>query len=265
MAAGTLRLGLPRVDGDEVYWLEGRPTEGGRQAVVRAGPGRAPEDVTPADWNVRSTVHEYGGGDYLVQDGALFFVAHREGGIWRRTGAGPEPVAGTLPGARYADFALAPDARWLVAVEEEPQDGGEPANRLVAFDLASDLAAGRRLVLDPRHDFVSSPRFAPDGGRLAWLSWDHPNMPWDGTTLWLAGFGEAGPAGDPSAVAGGPAESVFQPGFSPGGVLTFVSDRSGWWNLHQLREGKIVAPAPRTAEFGAPQWQLGSSTWGFLP
>ena len=124
--------------------------------------------------------------------------------------------------------------------------------------------AGRRLVVDARHDFVSSPCFARDGGRLAWLSWDHPNMPWDGTTLWLARFGEAGPAGEPTAVAGGATESVFQPGFSPGGVLTFVSDRSGWWNLHQLREGRVVGPPPRAAEFGAPQWQLGSRTWGFL-
>jgi dipeptidyl aminopeptidase/acylaminoacyl peptidase len=264
VAAGSLRLGLPRVDGDDVYWLEGRPTEGGRQVVVRSAPGGAPEDVTPAGWNVRSTVHEYGGGDYLVQGGSLFFVAHREDGIWRRTGAGPEPVAGTLPGARYADFALSPDARWLVAVEEEPQDeerpGGEPANRLVAFDLV----AGQRLVVDGRSDFVSSPCFARDGRRLAWLSWDHPNMPWDGTRLWLARFAAAGPAGEPSAVAGGAAESIFQPGFSPAGVLSFVSDRSGWWNLHQLRQGKIVAPAPLAAEFGVPQWQLGSRTWGFL-
>ncbi len=264
VASASLRLARPQLDPErgDAYWLEGRPAEGGRQVLVRALSGGGSEDATPEGWNVRSTVHEYGGGDYHVRGGVIHFVARGEPGIWRveadRPGA-PRPVAGTLPAARYADLVLSPDAGWLVAVEEEPREGGEPANRLVAFDLDR----GGRRVLDDAHDFVSSPCFAPDGSGLAWLSWNHPNLPWDGTTLWRRAWGQAGPAGDARRVAGGPTESVFQPGFSPGGALTWVSDRSGWWNLHQARESGPAALAPAAAEDGVPQWQLGTRTWGF--
>ena len=259
MAAGTLRLAQPQAAGDDVLWLEGRPAEGGRQVVVRARPGAGPEDATPAGANVRSLVHEYGGGDYLAHRDSLFHVAVGEPGIVRRGRAGAEPVPGTLAAARYADFAVSPDGRWLVAVEEEPGEP-EPANRLVAFDLSG----GPRRVVDGEHDFVSSPCFAPDGSRLAWLAWSHPSLPWDGTTLRLRGWSRAGPAGEVTDVAGGPAESIFQPGFSSAGVLTFVSDRNGWWNLHQLHEGGIHNLLPREAEFGLPQWQLATRTWGFV-
>jgi dipeptidyl aminopeptidase/acylaminoacyl peptidase len=259
LVAGGLSLSQPRLDGGEVHWLEGRPAEGGRQVVVRARDG-AIQDLSPPGTNVRSRVHEYGGGDYLVAGGALFFVDFAEPGVFRADARGVTRLGGTLAGARYADFALSPDGRWLACVEEEPRPGGEPANRLVAFACAG----GERRVIEDAFDFVSFPCFRPDGGAVAYTAWRHPDLPWDATELRLAAWGPRGPAGPARTVAGAPGESIFQPGFSPGGRLTFVSDRTGWWNLEQLRGEARVALCPRPAEFGVAQWVFGLSTWAFV-
>ncbi len=254
-AAAALRLSLPRIAGGSVYWLEGRPEEAGRQTVMRAPLAGGPAlEVTPGR-NVRSRVHEYGGGDYGVRAG-LVVGAEAEGGAFlagREAGA----LASARPGCRYGDFAFSPDGRWVAAVEEEP---GEPEarNRLVALALAGP----ERRVIDERHDFVSSPCFAAGSGRLAYLSWSHPDMPWDATALHVTELGRDGRSGPARAVAGGGRESIFQPSFSPAGVLTFVSDRSGWWNLWQERDGALRPLCPREAEFGLPQWVLGLATHG---
>ncbi len=265
--AGALRLGFPQVDGGSVYWLEGRPNEGGRQVVVRAGPGQEPEDVSPADQNVRTLVHEYGGGDYRVRAGRLVHVEMAEQRVWLRevgvSAAGRLLAAG---GARYADFDFSPDGRWIAAVEERARPGSEPENRVVVFDLeaagAAETPPAPRVVASG-HDFVSFPRFSPDGQRLAYTAWEHPNMPWDGTRLFVQPWGDDGPVGPPQCVAGGDAESIFQPGFSPDGRLTFVSDRSGWWNLARIEDGVRRELCPRAAEFGRPQWVFGMSTWAY--
>ena len=199
LAAGAARrLSQPQLDGDFVTWLEGRPDEGGRQTVLRArvdGRGDAVE-LTPGR-NVRCRVHEYGGGDYRVARGSVF-AADAEGGVLVAAG-GVRALESALPGAHYGDFALSPDGRWLVCVEEEP-GAGEPSNRLVALALE-----GReRVVVAGAHDFVSSPCLAPGGGRLAFLSWEHPDMPWDATVLRVVAWGARGPAGAARAVAGGP-------------------------------------------------------------
>jgi dipeptidyl aminopeptidase/acylaminoacyl peptidase len=259
LVRGGLSLSQPRLDGGELHWVEGRPGEGGRQVVVRAR-GRGIEDLSPPGVSVRSRVHEYGGGDYLVRRGVLFFVDFAEPGIFRREAHGVSRVRGTLPAARYADFELSPDGRWLACVEEELRPGVEPANRLVALELAS----GERRVVEVAFDFVSFPRFAPDGRALAYTAWRHPDMPWDATELRVLGWRPDGPASAPRTLAGGPGESIFQPGFSPGGRLTFVSDRSGWWNLEQLRGDERVPLCPRPAEFGLAQWVFGLSTWDFV-
>ncbi len=258
ITAGSLRLAAPRLDGGDLYWLEGRPLEGGRQVVVRARDG-AIEDVTPTAANVRTLVHEYGGGEYTVHAGSVYFSDLRDGRVYRQRNGAPSPV--TPAGAGYADLSVSPDGRWLVAVEERARAGGEPENRIVAFPL--DGAAEPRVVA-AGHDFASFPRFSPDGQRLAFTVWDHPNMPWDGTLLFELAWGEAGPTGPAQEIAGGARESVFQPGFSPSGRLTFASDRSGWWNLYQRREGGDVALCARAAEFGAAQWVFGLSTWGYV-
>jgi dipeptidyl aminopeptidase/acylaminoacyl peptidase len=258
IAAGTKRFAAPRLCAGALHWLEGRPAEGGRVTLMQLRAGTLRE-LTPAPANLRTRVHEYGGGEYGFAGGALVYADLARPGIQR---LGGEPVPGTLASARYADFAGSPDGRWLLAVEEEhfPETSArEPANRLVAFDLERGL---RRVVLGDA-DFVSSPCFAPDGGRVACLAWDHPGLPFLGTRLVVVAWGPDGPRGAPHAVAGGPGESLFQPEFAPDGRLGVVSDRSGWWNLYLERGGELAALCPRAAEFGFPQWALGMSSWAF--
>ncbi len=261
--AGALRLGSPQIDGGWVYWLEGRPGEGGRQAIVRARPGQAPADVTPSDLNVRTLVHEYGGGDFRVQAGRLVHADMSEQRVWLRDVDDPE--TGRLlseGGPRYADFAFSPDGRWLAAVQEAARERDEPENTIVVFDLQASAVP---IVLASGHDFVSFPRFSPDGARLVYTAWNHPNMPWDGTRLFERAFGPDGPIGEATLVAGNDDESIFQPGFSPDGILTFVTDRSGWWNFVRIQaDGRLERPCPREAEFGKAQWVFGMSTWAYL-
>lgn len=263
VAAGALRLSQPRLDAGLVYWLEGRPTEGGRQVVMRARPGAGGADeVTPEKVNVRSVVHEYGGGDYCVAGGRVHYADLGDQCIRSEDGR-----AISRPGTRNADMLVSPDGRWLVSVEERARGGQEPENRLVAFALgAGESGPAEGIPFAGGHDFISSPCFSPDGRRLAFLAWEHPNMPWDGTRLFELAWGSDGPAGSPREIAGGDNESLFQPRYSPGGLLTFVSDRSGWWNLYQC-DGSGGAARPlceRAAEFGRPQWVFGMSTYDFI-
>ncbi len=255
IASASRGLAQTRIREGAVYWLEARPDEGGRQVVVRRRAGRT-EDVSPAGVDVRTGVHEYGGGEFGFAGDAVVYAAGRGEGVFC-TGTGA--LRGAIAGARYADFVASPDGRFILAVEEDASAGTEPANRLVSFDREN----GNRQVLCGDRDFVSSPCFSPAGDRIAYLVWDHPNMPWDGTELQLQAFGPEGAAGSARRVAGGAQESIFQPGFSPAGVLTFVSDASGWWNLYQLRGDTAVALAPASAEFGRPQWVLGMRSWAF--
>ncbi len=256
VSAGSLRLSQPRLDRGELFWLEGRPDEGGRQVLV--GPGG---DLTPAGMSAQTLAHEYGGGDYAVRDGVVVFSNLEDQRVYRMHAHGGVPEPLTAAGSRYADFEIAPDGHWLVAVEERPREGAEPENRLVAIPLKR---SGPPRVVAAGHDFVSFPRFSPDGSGLVFTSWEHPQMPWDGTELHRLDWDADGPTGAPRRLAGGTEESIFQPGHSPVGRITFVADRSGWWNLHQLREGAIVDLCPRAAEFGRPQWVFGMATWAFL-
>ncbi len=255
-------LGGVSTDGGDLYWLEGRALEGGRQALVRRTGHGVVEDVVPASFNSRSRVHEYGGGSYAVRDGVIVscdFEDQRvyrieEGGVFPIT---PEPK--TPAGDRFADFVFHGDR--IVCVRERHREDREAVNTLVAFPLDG---SEKPQVIAKGHDFYSSPRISPDGTRLAWLSWDHPRMPWDGTELWCAALAADGSISEPELVAGGPDESIFQPEWSPAGVLHFVSDRTGWWNLFRLVDGHIEALHLMEAEFGVPQWVLGMKRYGFL-
>jgi len=266
IASASLRLGQTQLHRGDVYWIEGRPAEGGRQVVVRASAkGGAPEDVSPAGVNVRTRVHEYGGGDYTVDRGRLFFVDFADQRI--HVCEAGRSVALSPAGPRYADLVVTPDGRWLLAVEETPRAESEPENRLVAFVLPEAGVPDAPVAPQPisaGHDFYSSPAVSPRGDAIAWLAWDHPAMPWDGTTLSVQAWSQGGPAGAPRVVAGGATESIVQPRFSPGGVLTFVSDRSGWWNLHQHRGDAVAALRPMPAEFAGPQWVFGQSRYAFV-
>jgi dipeptidyl aminopeptidase/acylaminoacyl peptidase len=266
VAAGGVSLDEVRVAGGAVHWIEGRPLEGGRQVVCRAVRGQPPEDLVPEGFNARTRVHEYGGGAYLVTDQALFFSNFADQRLYRLDpGADrPRPITPEPPGPaghRYADASPTPDGRRLVCVRERHQDG-RVDNELVAVPTDGD---GPPVVLAAGRDFYASPRVSPDGRRLAWLEWDHPNMPWDGTELKLATLAGDGLAGVPVTVAGGPEESVFQPAWSPDGVLHLVCDASGWWNLYRVgADGALEALAPAAEEFGHPQWVFGLSTYAFL-
>jgi dipeptidyl aminopeptidase/acylaminoacyl peptidase len=260
----AVSLGQVEVDGDRVYWLEGRPSEGGRQVVVTWAPGEEARDVFGEGWSARTTVHEYGGGAYTVADGTLFFSHFPDQRIYRvDRGEQPRPLTPEPPepmAYRYADARVSPDGEALVCVRERHTDG-VVVNDIVLVDAINE---GEPVDFVAGADFFSAPRLSADGRRLAWLCWCHPHMPWDGTELWTAEVGEHGLAG-PERIAGGPDESISQPRWSPDGVLHWVSDRTGWWNLYAEDGADGRALAPLDAEFTGPDWVFGQSSYGFLP
>ncbi|NPV06954.1 MAG: S9 family peptidase [Anaerolineae bacterium] len=259
--AGT-RLSDIVLDGEDVYWLEGRPAEGGRNVIVRRAADGTIADVTPEGYDVRTRVHEYGGGAYTVHEGAAFFSHFPDQRLYRQD-PGQEPRPITPAGAyRYADGVVDAGRNRLICVREDhtgPHQ--EAANTLVAVPLDGE---GQIEVLASGHDFYSSPRLSPDGAWLAWLAWDHPNMPWDHNRLYVAPVKPDGSLGQPEHVPGHPGlESFFQPEWSPDGTLYFISDRTGWWNLYRLQD-RLVRPVwEKEAEFGAAQWAFGLSTYAF--
>ncbi|MGH2544568.1 MAG: S9 family peptidase, partial [Ardenticatenaceae bacterium] len=261
IVAHTVRLMQMALDGVDTYWIELRPTEEGRNVIVRRPPAGASEDVTPSPFNARSRVHEYGGGAYLVAGDVVYFTNFTDQRLYRQLLHGePEPMTPDAP-LRFADMILdTPRDRIICVREDHRASEREAVASLVAIDLRR---GGEGEVLVSGHDFYSSPRLSPDGARLAWLAWDHPNMPWDGTELWVAEVMQDSSLVNRQRVAGGPEESIFQPEWSPDGTLYFVSDRSGWWNIYRQRAGKNELVHERAAEFGQPQWVFGRSTYGF--
>jgi len=257
VAAGQLRLQQPRLVAGAVYWLETRPAEQGRTVLMRSSEGRR-EELTPAPYSVRSRVHEYGGGAYTVDAGRVFFVNDADQRIHVMDGAAPRPL--TAAGARrFGDLVLDPGRTRLICVCED--HGTAPPRNFLAAVALSD---GAVTPLAEGHDFVSSPALSPDGKHLAWLTWDLPHTPWESSELWLAELGREGRPREPRRIAGGPGESVFQPRFAPDGVLHFVSDRSGYWNLYRHVDGVSRALTPDAADYGYAQWNLGMSSYGFL-
>ncbi|SDF78190.1 Dipeptidyl aminopeptidase/acylaminoacyl peptidase [Halorubrum xinjiangense] len=326
VAAGVRSFASVATDGDHVYWLERRPSEGERGVVCRAptdDPDAGPTEVTPADLDVRTLVHQYGGGDLLVVDGTLLVANMDDQRLYRLPADGsavagdaePVPVTPEPPepmADRYADMRTAPDGETVYAVRERhagPGTDEEPRNELVRFPLrpesegvadgddpngddpngddadGEDAGVADPVVVAEGHDFYAAPRPEPDGDRIAYLRWDHPNMPWDGTELVVAAVDEAGGLRDERVVAGGPDESVVSPKWSPDGVLHAAADRTGWWNLYRFRAGSggddsaegasadaDALPTAADAEnlretaaaFGVPMWTLGASTFAFL-
>jgi len=261
IVAETIGIGGPDFDRDGITWRELRPTEGGRVVLVRRAAGGPVSDLTPEGFSVRTRVHEYGGGAHLQAGETLFFSNFSDQRLYRQdAGAAPLPITPEAE-LRYADGAYDARRGLLYYVREDHRGPDEAVNTLVKVRCDGDDVGGKVIV--EGNDFYSSPRLSPDGLRLAWLTWRHPNMPWDGTELWVGVLDAAGWVMRKECVAGGPGESVFQPEWSPGGVLTFVSDRSGWWNLYRRRSGAVEPLCPMKAEFGEPQWNLGMSTYAY--
>ena len=260
IVSGVVGIGTAMFDRDDIYWSETRPQEGGRSVIVRRSPNGKVADVTPAPFNARSRVHEYGGGAFTVRDGTVYFANFKDQRVYRAERSARTPVT-PEDSMRYADFAVAPGHQRLIAVREDHSDPDrESVNALVWLDPVNPSTG---TVATEGNDFYSSPRFNSNGSRLAWLTWNHPNMPWDGTELWVAAVQPDGTLLDPQLVAGGSEESIFQPEWSPDDELHFVSDRTGWWNLYRAVDGQIEALSPRESEFGLPQWVFGMTTYGF--
>jgi dipeptidyl aminopeptidase/acylaminoacyl peptidase len=257
---GAVGVGQPQLDGEDVYWLESRPQEGGRSVIVKRSPDGTTTDITPPGFNTRTKVHEYGGGDYVAHEGVVYCANFSDQQVYRLA-PDAEPQALTAGGFRYADFTVDAGRGRVVCVREDHMGEGEAVNTLVA--VSAD-GSGEQ-ILAAGYDFYSSPALSPDGKYLAWLCWNHPNMPWDGTELWRGEVDAQGAIVNARLIAGGPDESIFQPQWSLRGYLHFVSDRSGWWNLYALRDdGEIERDCAIEAECGQPQWVFGMSTYAFV-
>jgi dipeptidyl aminopeptidase/acylaminoacyl peptidase len=278
LVEGAANVSELRVDGDDVWWSEARPAEAGLTQLVRRTPDGIRHDVLPDGWNARTQVHEYGGGAWCVRDGVVWFSRWNDQRMYRLdTGSSDEPQPITpepalARGLRWADAAVSPDGRTLVCVRERHESDGErldeAVNELVSVpadgSAADDPIAVRVVVSGP--DFVASPRISPDGSSLAWIRWNHPDMPWDGTELCVGRLRPSGGVSDVRVVAGSRTESVMQPEFDHEGRLWFVSDRSGWWNLHRLADDGSIRPvSPMEAEIGGPQWVFGLRGYALLP
>jgi len=260
VTAGALRLDQIQLDGDDVYWIEGRASEGGRNVIVKRTQDGDLTDVTPPGFNVRTRVHEYGGGSYTVDEGTIYFSNFADQRIYRQQ-PGKPPVAITDEGPFFADYRVDRFRHRLIAVRETHAAGREAKNDLVAIGLP--IGVPEQTLVDGA-DFYSDPVVSPDGKFLAWLQWHHPNMPWDGTELWVAVINPDGTLGSREKVAGGARESIFQPEWSPDSALYFVSDRTGWWNLYRWQGVSIEAMHPMAAEFGKPQWTFSMVTYAIV-
>ena len=250
-----------RLEGDDVYWNELRPADKGRNVIVRRQPDGTMVDVTPEGYSARTRVHEYGGGCYLVQNGTVYFSNYTDQRLYRQDpGKDPRPITPAVD-LRYVDGVFDRKRNRIISVREDHTvKTGQAVTNIVSLDPEKETEGQ---VLVSGNNFYSTPRLSPDGSKLAWLTWNHPNMPWDGTELWTAEVKHDGSLGQAEKIAGGLEESIYQPEWSADGELYFVSDRTGWWNLYRLHDGEIDPLCPMEAEFGLPQWGFGSHTYVF--
>ena len=257
----TVVLGSLTLEGRDTYWIELRPTEEGRLVIIHHSADGQTHEVNPSPLNARTRVHEYGGRAYAVDQGVVYFSNFEDQRLYvvDSPGEAPRPLTPETD-LRYADYAIDRARGRMICVREDHRAPGEAVNSLVSLSLAG---GDEGQVIVSGNDFYSSPRLSPDGRQLAWLTWNHPNMPWDGTELWLGELDEDGYIAHSELIAGGLEESIFQPQWSPDGGLYFVSDRNGWWNLYRWRERTVEPLYPLEAEFGQPQWVFGMSAYGF--
>lgn len=261
IVAGTIGLGSIVLDNQDTYWIEARATEAGRNVIVRSSTDGKITDVTPSPFNVRNRVHEYGGGSFTVKDGIIYFSNFSDRRIYRQIPDSQPQALTPVADSHYADGVIDSQRERLICVREDFSNAShEPVNQLVSINLhnGEDIQ-----ILASGCDFYASPRLNHDSSQLTWITWNHPNLPWDGTQLWVAPILEDGFLGEARLVAGGIDESIFQPEWSPDGILYFISDRTNWWNLYRWHDGEIEPLYNKEAEFGLPQWVFGMSTYGF--
>lgn len=260
IVSGMVSLEQVVLDGADIYWVEGRPAEGGRNVIVRRTPDGKTTDINPPPFNARTRVHEYGGASFSVRDGVVFFTDFADQRLYRqRPGDVPQPLT-PADSLRFADAVIDEHRKLVICVCEDHSNPADVRNSMVSIPMDG---SGGIQVLACGNDFYSTPRLSPDGKQLAWLTWNHPNMPWDGTELWVGSLNAGGALVQSERVAGGADESIFQPEWSPAGVLHFVSDRTGWWNLYRRRGAQVEPVHQADKEFGRPQWLFGMPTYAF--
>jgi len=261
ISSSMLGLGEIHVDGPDVYWNELRPLEGGRYVVIRRTPDGSRREVNPPPLNARTRVHEYGGGSYAVVYGGAVFSNYDDQRLYHAQDIGEASALTPQDSTRYADGVFDPYMGRVICIRED-HGGPEPVNSIVSV---STLNGGVGDILVSGNDFYAAPRISADGKMLAYLTWNHPDMPWDAAELWTAELLRDGGVGKQAKVAGGEGEAVLQPRWSGDHVLHFVSDRwNGWWNIHCLRDGKVEALTKIEGEFGYPLWRLGQSCYDFV-
>jgi dipeptidyl aminopeptidase/acylaminoacyl peptidase len=261
VSSSSIRFdGYLEVVGDDIYWIEMRPTEAGRYVLVRRSPDGRTTDVNPVPFNVRTRVHEYGGGACLIGNNMVYFSNFTDQHLYKQEPGSPPSPLTTEGNMRFADGVIDRQRSRIICVcEDHTKNDKEPEN----FIAAVGLSDGKVTRLVSGNDFYSSPRISPDGSQLAWTTWNHPNMPWDYTELWIAGISGDGSIIDPVKLAGGSNEWVSEPKYSPDGVLYFLSERTGWLNLYRYGNGNIESLCDMEAEFGSPHWVFGQSTYAF--
>jgi len=261
-----------------LWWAESRPDEAGRTAVMRCDlRGGKAQEVTPPDANVRTLVHEYGGAGWWPFDGCLYYVEFADQRLRRIDRPGEQPLLltgePTEPRAwRYADGRITPDGAWSVCVEERHDlssgTGAEPVNRLVA--VACDGSQQMR-VLWSDADFVMTPRLSPDGSKLAWISWDHPNMGWDATRLHVHEFNDAQLGAELLVLGNEGDRSLCEPGWvmlsgtdsEAGSRLLVCSDHDNWWGLYEahIDSGSLLPVVIGDFDVATPPWVFGMQRW----
>ncbi len=263
IVADTIRLSSVKRVGEDLYWLEGRPSEAGRIAVVQHNDKGENIDLVEPTYNVRTRVHEYGGDAYLVHGGFLYFCNFNDQKLYRQSlkapGAAPQALTPDN-NCRYANAVPDTSHNRLICVMEDHHPTDQEATNSIA---AINLDDGSSSVLESGYNFYSSPQLSPDGGQLAWHCWNHPNMPWDESEIWLANVDAAGQLIDKIRVSGGEDESTGHPLWSPDGVLYFISDRTGWWNIHRWVNNKMEIVCQQDIEFGSPHWVFGEPAFAF--
>jgi len=261
LAANTKELGEIALDGSRLYWRELRSKEYGRYTLMCRDSDGYLTELVSEPFNVRTLVHEYGGGSFIVANDTVYFSNFADQRVYRKK-RDELPVSITSDAAmRYADGTIDRKYRRLITIREDHTVApAQPVNTIVSIDTEDDEGVE---VLVSGNDFYSSPRISPDGSLLAWVTWNYPNMPWDSTELWVGEFDGSGSIGESERIAGGIEESILQPEWSPDGVLYFVSDRSGWWNIYRWYERRVEPICEMSAEFARPSWTFSLNCFAF--
>ncbi len=267
IVASSIRLSEIQLDGEDVYWIEGRAAEKGRNVIVRRTPDGKITDAIPVGFNARTRVHEYGGGSYSVKNKSIIFSNFTDQNLILQNHSRAGLISGNADFIepereyRFADviFDAAGNNVYSICELHRPN-----LNEAENFIIRLDLENGSETKLTTGADFYASPRLNSDGTKLCWMQWNHPNMPWDGTELFACEFAADGSLESIQLIAGGDNEAICQPEWSPEDILHFVSDRTGWWNLYRYVDGKVEALCPMEAEFGVPHWVFRQSQYAFI-